>query len=212
MNEPLYAEVRNNYTFSPQDESDGLLAGITIDGWKTADDSEEGVVIAAVLLSRHGDIIVDWHDNSARQQKNVLDAIKEAKARLRDYSLPESDYKYACVVTGEIHGVVDAKTFSDAGEKVNWICKEAKLGVLRRPTILETTVELIDMKLPKTRGMLYCYHVRLRGVVKGSIPGDTEAEAKQNVFEEVIHFDYGRLDHARVGPIAVFPQRKQTDK
>lgn len=98
----MYNEIRNDYMFGPaagdgtDENNPGLLAGITIDGWTSDNDAEEGTVIAAVLLSRHGDIIVDWHDNGARLFRNVLQAIDEAKARLREIwsektAIPDGD-------------------------------------------------------------------------------------------------------------------------
>lgn len=86
----MFAEIRNDYIFGPAvepgDSSDetGLFAGITIDGWKTGNDDEEGHVIAQVLMSAHGDTIVAWHDNGARMDEEVLSAIKEAKKQLNE--------------------------------------------------------------------------------------------------------------------------------
>ena len=40
-------------------------------------------MVANVLLSRHGDIIVDFHDNGVRMDQQVLEHIAEAKTDLR---------------------------------------------------------------------------------------------------------------------------------
>ena len=84
----MFSEIRNDYHFGPGYEGgtpeDGLLAGITIDGWQTDDDGEEGHVIAQVLLSVHGDIMVAWTDNGARMNEPVLEAISEAKEDLKE--------------------------------------------------------------------------------------------------------------------------------
>lgn len=45
-------------------------------------DNEEGTVIAHVLLTNHGDIVTDWHDDSARLRDNVLEAVTKAKNTL----------------------------------------------------------------------------------------------------------------------------------
>lgn len=87
----MYAEVRNNNIFGPGVEpgatgmyDKGLFAGVTIDAWKTMDDGEDGTVVAQVLMSAHGDIIVAWHDNGARLNRSVLEAIEAAKHDLTD--------------------------------------------------------------------------------------------------------------------------------
>lgn len=86
----MYTDIRNDYIFGPAVEPYAeptydkvLLAGVSIDGWKTDDSAEEGITIANILLTRNGDIITDWHDNGARMMRNVLDAIEEAKSKLR---------------------------------------------------------------------------------------------------------------------------------
>lgn len=86
----MFAEIRNNHMFGPAvepgvtspDEA-GLFAGICIDGWKTGNDDETGEVIAQVLMSKSGDIITAWHNNGARLNKPVLNAIEEAKQALK---------------------------------------------------------------------------------------------------------------------------------
>lgn len=87
-----WAEIRNDYfqtagNFSP-DEGD-ILASVSIDAWKTEDDNEEGRVIACVLLSKHGDILVDYHDNVARGNEMAQEAISEAKEQLREYFMEQ---------------------------------------------------------------------------------------------------------------------------
>ena len=68
-----FAEIRHDYIWGEAVENglnhragDPLLAAVSIDAWETGDDDEEGRVVANVLLSRHGDIIVDFHDNGVR--------------------------------------------------------------------------------------------------------------------------------------------------
>lgn len=51
-------------------------------GFVTDCDNEEGTVIAHVLLTNHGDIVTDWHDDSARLRDNVLEAVTKAKNTL----------------------------------------------------------------------------------------------------------------------------------
>lgn len=84
----MFAEIRNNYETGPlfdgsSIDAEGYLGYISIDGWRTLDENEEGQVIAAVMLTPHGDIVVDWHDNGARLNENALTAITEAKVRLQ---------------------------------------------------------------------------------------------------------------------------------
>lgn len=87
----MYAEIRHDYMFGPGVEpgakelyDKGLFAGVTIDAWKTMDDSEDGTVVAQVLMSVHGDIIVAWYDNGARLNRSILEAIKAAKQDLAE--------------------------------------------------------------------------------------------------------------------------------
>jgi len=87
----MYAEIRNDYVWGPAaeggavcPESGDILAAVTLDGWLTAQDDESGTVIANVILTKHGDVVVDFHDNGARLDTQVLACINEAKARLRD--------------------------------------------------------------------------------------------------------------------------------
>jgi len=78
----MFAEVRNDYCF--EELKNGIKAGITIDVWKTDDENEEGEVAATVILSEHNDIIVVWHLNYARRNKECLLAIEEAKNILKE--------------------------------------------------------------------------------------------------------------------------------
>lgn len=81
-----WAEIRNDYfdeTIAPN-EGD-LLAAISIDAWHEMDDAEEGKVIAQVLLSKHGDVLVDYRDGVARADEMAQAAIQEATVRLREY-------------------------------------------------------------------------------------------------------------------------------
>lgn len=78
----MFMEVRNDYDF--EEKENGIKAGITIDAWETEDDNEEGRVVATVILTEHNDIAVVWHDNGARADKMCLNAIEDAKNRLRE--------------------------------------------------------------------------------------------------------------------------------
>ena len=83
-----WAEIHNTYmeTSSEITPHEGdLLASISIDAWRTADEDEEGSVIARVLLSLHGDIIVDYIDQCARNDEAAQASIEEAKEILRNH-------------------------------------------------------------------------------------------------------------------------------
>lgn len=69
----MYAELRNDY----YDEKENC---ITIDGWKTCDDNEEGTVVAFVFPER-----VVYVDNGARLNEEVNELIAEAQEELRQY-------------------------------------------------------------------------------------------------------------------------------
>ena len=61
------------------------LSAVSIDAWKSADDNEEGEVLANVLLTAHGDMIVDFHDNGVRMHQPVLDHIRAARRKENKY-------------------------------------------------------------------------------------------------------------------------------
>lgn len=54
----------------------------TIDG-HPADENESGEVVARVWITKHGDIIVDWHENGYRLNNTVLNLIEESKTALQ---------------------------------------------------------------------------------------------------------------------------------
>ena len=88
MERTLFAEVRSDYICEDFTELDGdIKKTISIDAWKTADDNEEGTVVATVILSKSGDILVCWHDNAARMDPKVIEAIKTAKMVLMACSI-----------------------------------------------------------------------------------------------------------------------------
>lgn len=85
-----WSEVSADYFESGLDlmgpsEEGTKLAQVTIDAWKTAEGDEQGEVIARVILSDHGDILVDYHDTIARHDLMAQEAIRKAKARLSEY-------------------------------------------------------------------------------------------------------------------------------
>ena len=80
----FFSELRNDYRFGAAFEGltkpdDGILAGATIDAWESDCCDEEGCVLATIILSTHGDIIVVYHDNSVRLHPLVLEKIEEVK-------------------------------------------------------------------------------------------------------------------------------------
>lgn len=58
-----------------------MLARISIDGWRS--DEEQGSVIAVVMLSNHGDVLVDYRDGIAMTDMMAQNAIDEAKDQLK---------------------------------------------------------------------------------------------------------------------------------
>lgn len=83
-----WKEIRNTHFVTDADvlPADGnIKMCICIDAWKTDHDWEEGEVIAHVILSKHGDILVSYHDNLARVDEAAQAAIEEAKEMLRKH-------------------------------------------------------------------------------------------------------------------------------
>lgn len=89
-----YSEVLNNFRFGPlvdkvcaetciERYGEDLAMGLSIDGFKTDNDMEEGESIAEVILTRHGDILVFWTQPKAYGNAKVMASIEKAKSELR---------------------------------------------------------------------------------------------------------------------------------
>lgn len=82
-----WSQIQNTYTRYTNEilpEEGDLLAATSIDAWKTQDSEEPGKVIADVLLSKSGDIIINYHDQLARYDNHAQEIIQDAVAHLRD--------------------------------------------------------------------------------------------------------------------------------
>lgn len=66
-----------------EEENDDALAAITIDGFPY-DENEEGEVVAKVWITKHKDILVDWHHNGYRMNETVLELIEQSKKDLKE--------------------------------------------------------------------------------------------------------------------------------
>lgn len=97
----MYAEIKNSYTYGPavgdaDNENEDLFAAVVIDGWFTDDDNEQGESIATVVMTKHHDVVTVWHNNGARMDGEVLNAINEAKNNLEtlwdeQHAAPENE-------------------------------------------------------------------------------------------------------------------------
>ena len=65
------------------EENEDALASIYIDGFPE-DANESGEVVAKVWITKHKDIIVDWHNNAYRMNDTVLELIEDSKRLLRN--------------------------------------------------------------------------------------------------------------------------------
>lgn len=85
-----FGEIRHNYISGPAVEGtssiddEGVLARITIDGWKSDDDMEPGIVLAIITLTQHGDILTDYTEERYRYDEQVQEHIQDAKAELSE--------------------------------------------------------------------------------------------------------------------------------
>jgi len=88
MNEPKLVCFENNYIEYGEDLRDNpdALAAVFIDGYPR-DENAEGEVVAVVWLTKHGDIITDFHDNAYRLVPEVEKLVENSKEILREYSL-----------------------------------------------------------------------------------------------------------------------------
>lgn len=83
-----WKEIRNTHFVTQADISPNegdIFASICIDAWETEHDWEEGKVIAEVILSKHGDILVSYRNPLARVDDAAQASIEEAKQQLRKY-------------------------------------------------------------------------------------------------------------------------------
>lgn len=81
-----WSEIRNDFFNSDILPEEGdTLASVSIDGWRTEDDNEQGFVIARVILSKHGDVLVDYHDNIARMDDLAQEYIQDAISQLKEF-------------------------------------------------------------------------------------------------------------------------------
>lgn len=87
----MYTEIRHNHIWGPSAESGNnfpvsgdVLAAVSIDGWKSGEDDKQGTAIANVILTRRGDIVVDFRDNGARLDEQVKEHIASAWKELKD--------------------------------------------------------------------------------------------------------------------------------
>lgn len=72
-----------DYTVEPNKDSEDALASIFIDGFPE-DENESGEVVATVWITKHKDIVVDWHNNMYRMNDTVLELIESSKRLLRN--------------------------------------------------------------------------------------------------------------------------------
>ena len=69
-----------DYTIEGNEDA---LASIFIDGFPE-DENESGEVVVKVWITKHKDIIVDWHNNAYRMNDTVLELIEDSKRLLRN--------------------------------------------------------------------------------------------------------------------------------
>lgn len=70
------------FEYFGNESEDDAFACCSIDG-HPADENESGCVVARVWITKHGDIITDWHENGYRLNDTVLNLIAETKTALR---------------------------------------------------------------------------------------------------------------------------------
>ena len=82
MNKLVYFENNFYESFENNPEEDAF-ACLTIDGYPE-NDNLEGEVVAKVWITKHGDIVVDWHNNGYRLNEQVKNMIEESKKILKE--------------------------------------------------------------------------------------------------------------------------------
>jgi len=85
-----FGEIRHDYISGPAVEGissfddGGVLARITIDGWRSDDDMEPGIVLAVITLNQHGDILTDYTEQRYQYDEQVQEHIQDAKEELSE--------------------------------------------------------------------------------------------------------------------------------
>ena len=82
-----YVDFTNDYCVDYthefiNDEGDKLRE-IFIDGYPE-DPNESGGVVATVIMTKHRDVIIDWHDNGYRMNETVNNLIRESSVMIKD--------------------------------------------------------------------------------------------------------------------------------
>lgn len=93
----LYSEIRTDYVHGylvegcSLESCDGHMVTVSVDGWpmpedpeNPTEDDEQGSVLLEVIATEHGDIVLAWHDNGARGDADVKEAIKDCKKTIRE--------------------------------------------------------------------------------------------------------------------------------
>lgn len=63
-------------TFADEEPENGIICQVHIDGY-TANEEEEGEVVAKVILSKHGDIVTVWQNNGYRSNPLALELVNQ---------------------------------------------------------------------------------------------------------------------------------------
>jgi hypothetical protein len=82
-----YVDFNNDYcvdyAYGKPSDDDDKLREVYIDGYPENPD-EEGTVIAKVILTKHRDVIIDWHHNGYRMNETVKNLIRESIVIIKD--------------------------------------------------------------------------------------------------------------------------------
>lgn len=81
----LNVDIVMNYIEECNCIDDDCLYKYYIDGYPTYDIDVDGFVIATVSVTRHGDVVVDWRNNSFRLDERVQQYIEMAKIEAEQY-------------------------------------------------------------------------------------------------------------------------------
>jgi len=116
MLQSYWKEIRNsNVETSFNAKIDGAIRKlVTINAWKTGSDSEEGKVIAHVVLTAYGDVCTIYADNIAKTDAYAQEFIQEAMATIKD--------KYTIWIDDETRddGTFDVMVHDDSAEETDY--------------------------------------------------------------------------------------------
>ena len=147
-----WKEIKNNHVETEFDiEIDGaIFKQVTIDAYRTDDDNESGKVIAKVILTLRGEILVVYIDYIARTDEYAQEIIQDTIATIQD--------KYTIWIDDETRddGTYDVMVYDEYAGETDWNLSEAHIATLQQAEeilqgIIYKNPHLLFVRLPAVK-------------------------------------------------------------